>query len=96
MIDDNQNNKIDDAFILINDARLTRSEAYNLFFNLKTRIFTDQPSKVSCHLKHIDFEEAVDDYWDGIYKVPNGWIKKESIKNESIHKQGQQDSQRSI
>jgi hypothetical protein len=73
MIDDNQNKKLDDALTLINDARLTRSEAYELFFNLKERIFSDQPSKVMCHIKHLDYDKAVDDYWDGTYAVPDGW-----------------------
>lgn len=75
-IDDNQNNKIDNALMLINDAHLTRSEAYDLFSNLKTRIFADQPSRIDCRLKHIDFEKAINDYWNGIYEVPNGWIEK--------------------
>ena len=80
MIDDNQNDKIDDARMLINDAHLTRNEAYELFSNLKERIFTDQPSKVMCRIKHVDYEKAIDDYWDGTYKVPNGWIYKEDNK----------------
>lgn len=81
MIDVDKYNKVSDALMLINDARLTRSEAYELFYNLKSRIFTDQPSKVMCRIKRVDFDKAVDDYWDGIYEVPNGWTEKVSDKD---------------
>lgn len=77
MIDDNsKRKKINDALTIINDVCLTRDEAYELFSTLREYIVGDQPTRGMCALKRINYEKALDDYWNETYKAPHIWVDK--------------------
>lgn len=83
MIDDSsKRKKINDALAIINDVCLTRDEAYDLFSYLDEYIVGDQPTRGVCALKRIDYEKAVDDYWNGIYKAPHICVWEDKIADK--------------
>jgi hypothetical protein len=82
--DNNKRRKLNDALAIINDMCLTREEAYELFATLNECINGGQPTRGMCALKRIDYEKAIGDYWDGIYKAPRicVWAEESGDENE--------------
>lgn len=89
--DNNKRRKLNDALAIINDMCLTREEAYELFATLNECIKGNQPTRGMCSLKRIDYEKAIDDYWDGTYKAPRICVWAEESGDEKWQKKNRKE-----